>query len=67
MITTEKQNDEWYTEEDVDSKLSWNKLEEEFVNVRLILLSWCLLKPILTGWLSRRNNRRKGTSTSRRF
>ena len=33
---TKKQNDDWYTEEDVNSKLSWNKLEEEFVNVRPI-------------------------------
>ena len=36
MSMTEKQGDEWYTEEEVDSKSSWNKLEEEFVNVRLI-------------------------------
>jgi len=34
MIMTEKQkNDEWYTEEDVDSKLGWNKLKEEYTNV----------------------------------
>ena len=45
MTMMEKQNDEWYTEEDVDSKLSWNKLEEEYANVRSIPLSWCLLIP----------------------
>ena len=41
MIMTEKQqNDDWYTEEDVDSKLSWNKLEEEYANVRPIPVSF---------------------------
>ena len=42
---TEKQSDEWYTEEDVDSKLSWNKLEEEYVNVRAIPLSLSWVSP----------------------
>jgi hypothetical protein len=41
-MMTEKQNDDWYTEEDTDSKSSWDKLEEEFVNVRPIHpFSWC--------------------------
>jgi hypothetical protein len=39
-MTEKQQNDEWYTEEDVDSTLGWNKLKEEYTNVQPILLAF---------------------------
>ena len=45
MIMTEKQDDEWYTEEDINTKSSWNRLEEQFVNVRPIPAFLLSLEP----------------------